>query len=132
MSNFDWGYPNTVWFGNSRIKDLPKACKILDIKKPLFVTDQDLVKSKMVQETIEINKKANLPTIIFSDLKGNPLGSQVKKGVDVFKNGLKNYILNDLAAEVYCGRAFCCDCFPNQEIQLIKSTVFSNSEFVCL
>ena len=87
MSNFDWGYPNTVWFGNSRIKDLPKACKILDIKKPLFVTDQDLVKSKMVQETIEINKKANLPTIIFSDLKGNPLGSQVKKGVDVFKNG---------------------------------------------
>jgi alcohol dehydrogenase class IV len=87
MSNFDWSYPNTVWFGNGRIKDLPKACKILDIKKPLFVTDQDLVKSKMVQETIEINKKANLPTIIFSDLKGNPLGSQVKKGVDVFKNG---------------------------------------------
>ena len=87
MSNFDWGYPNTVWFGNGRIKDLPKACKILNIKKPLFVTDQDLAKSKMVEETLEINKRVNLPTIIFSDLKGNPLGSQVKKGVDVFKNG---------------------------------------------
>ena len=87
MSNFDWAYPNTVWFGNGRIKDLAKACKILNIKKPLFVTDQDLAKSKMVEETLEINKKANLPTIIFSDLKGNPLGSQVKKGVDVFKNG---------------------------------------------
>ena len=87
MSNFDWGYPNTVWFGNGRIKDLPKACKILDIKKPLFVTDQDLAKTKMVEETLEINKRANLPTIIFSGLKGNPLGSQVKKGVDVFKNG---------------------------------------------
>ena len=87
MSNFDWGYPNTVWFGNGRIKDLPKACKVLGIKKPLFVTDQDLVKTKMVEETLEINKESNLLTTIFSDLKGNPLGSQVKKGVDVFKRG---------------------------------------------
>ena len=87
MSNFDWGYPNTVWFGNGRIKDLPKACKVLDIKTPLFVTDKDLVKTKMVEDTLEINKRAKLPTKIFSDLKGNPLGSQVKKGVDVFKSG---------------------------------------------
>ena len=56
MSNFDWGYPNTVWFGNGRIKDLPKACKVLDIKNPLFVTDKDLAKTKMVEETLEINK----------------------------------------------------------------------------
>jgi len=87
MSNYDWGYPNTVWFGNGRIKDLSKACKILDIKKPLFVTDKDLVKTKMVEETLEINKRANLPTVVFSDLKGNPLGSNVKKGVDAFKSG---------------------------------------------
>ena len=87
MSYFDWGYPNTVWFGNGRIKDLAKACKILDIKKPLFVTDKDLAKTKMVEKTIEINKRANLPTVVFSDLKGNPLGSNVKKGVDAFKSG---------------------------------------------
>jgi alcohol dehydrogenase class IV len=87
MSNFDWGYPNTVWFGNGRIKDLPKALKVLDIKNPLFVTDKDLVKTKMVEETLEINKRAKLSTKIFSDLKGNPLGSQVKKGVDAFKSG---------------------------------------------
>ena len=48
MSSFDWGYPNTVWFGNGRINDLSKACKVLDIKNPLFVTDKDLVKTKMV------------------------------------------------------------------------------------
>jgi len=87
MPNFDWGYPNTVWFGNGRIKDLPKACKILDIKKPLFVTDKDLAKTKMVEETLEINTRANLPTVVFSGLKGNPLGSSVKKGVDAFKSG---------------------------------------------
>ena len=87
MSNFDWGYPNTVWFGNGRITDLPKACKVLGIKKPLFVTDKDLAKAKIVEKALEINKRAKLSTTIFSDLKGNPLGSHVKKGVEVFKNG---------------------------------------------
>ena len=38
MSNYDWGYPNTVWFGNGRIKDLQKACNVLGIKNPLFVS----------------------------------------------------------------------------------------------
>ena len=87
MSNYNWNYPNTVWFGNGRIKDLAKACKILNIKKPLFVTDKDLAKTKMVENALEINKKANLPTTVFSDLKGNPLGSSVKNGSEVFKSG---------------------------------------------
>ena len=78
MSNFNWGYPNTVWFGNGRIKDLPKACKVLGIKNPLFVTDKDLVKTKMVEETLEINKRAKLTTKIFSDLKGNDVCDAVK------------------------------------------------------
>ena len=86
MSNFDWAYPNTVWFGNGRIRDLAKACKVLGIKNPLFVTDTDLAKTKMVGEVLEINKRAKIPTVVFSDLKGNPLGSHVKKGVEVFKN----------------------------------------------
>ena len=87
MSNYNWNYPNTVWFGNGRIKDLAKACKILNINKPLFVTDKDLAKTKMVENALEINKKANLPTTVFSDLKGNPLGSSVKNGSEIFKNG---------------------------------------------
>ena len=41
-SKENWGYPNTVWFGNGRIKDLSEACNTLNIKKPLLVTDKDL------------------------------------------------------------------------------------------
>ena len=81
----NWGYPNTVWFGNGRINDLPKACKILNIKKPLFVTDKDLAKTSMVLNAIDLNKNNYLSTEIFSDLKGNPLGSHVKNGVEKFK-----------------------------------------------
>ena len=87
MSNYDWAYPNTVWFGNDRIKELAKACKILGISRPLFVTDKDLVKTKIVEDTLQINKKAYLTTSVFSDLKGNPLGSHVKNGVEIFKKG---------------------------------------------
>jgi alcohol dehydrogenase class IV len=36
----NWGYPNTVWFGDGRIKDLSKACEHLNIRKPLLVTDK--------------------------------------------------------------------------------------------
>jgi len=82
----NWGYPNTVWFGNGRINDLPKACKILNIKKPLFVTDKDLAKTSMVLSVIELIKKNSLPTEIFSELKGNPLGSHVLNGVEKFKS----------------------------------------------
>ena len=45
----NWNYPTTVWFGEGRIKDLHIACKGLKIKKPLFVTDQDLVKTDLVK-----------------------------------------------------------------------------------
>ena len=57
MSNFDWAYPNTVWFGAGRIKDLSKACKILNVKKPLLVTDKDLAKTQMIAKAVDINKK---------------------------------------------------------------------------
>jgi len=83
----NWAYPNTVWFGIGRSNDLSKACKMLDIKKPLLVTDKDLAKIEMVINIIEENKKKNLFIDIFSDLKGNPLGSNVKNGVEFFKNG---------------------------------------------
>ena len=87
MSNFDWAYPNTVWFGVGRISYLAKACKILNVKKPLLVTDKDLVKTQMIAKAVDINKEASIPTKIFSDLKGNPFGSHVQKGVEQFKNG---------------------------------------------
>ena len=48
--NSNWNYPTTVWVGENRIKDLHKACAQLLIKKPLFVTDKDLVNLEMVKK----------------------------------------------------------------------------------
>jgi len=56
----NWCHPNTVWFGHGRIKDLSKACKHLNIRKPLLVTDRDLAKSFNNED--EINQHIELIT----------------------------------------------------------------------
>ena len=45
----NWNYPTSVWVGENRINDLFIGCETLKIKKPLFVTDKDLVDLPMVK-----------------------------------------------------------------------------------
>jgi len=83
-TNYNWNYPTTIWVGQNRIKDLSLACKKLNISKPLFVTDRDLVKSNMVKKTLLDLKKENLSFETFSNVSGNPCGSHVEEGVNFF------------------------------------------------
>ena len=83
----NWNYPTTVWFGEGRIKDLHIACKNLKIKKPLFVTDQDLVKTDLVKNIINDPNLKNFLVNIFSNIKGNPIGANVEEGVKIYKKG---------------------------------------------
>ena len=53
----NWNYPTTVWVGENRINDLYDACKNLDIIKPLFVTDKDLVNLPFIKNIISENIK---------------------------------------------------------------------------
>jgi alcohol dehydrogenase class IV len=87
MSNSNWNYPTTVWFGEGRIKDLHIACKNLGIKKPLFVTDKNLAKTDLVKKVIEDSSIKSLSINVFSNIKGNPVGSNVDEGVKIFKKG---------------------------------------------
>ena len=80
----NWNFPNIIWSGENRIKDLSLACSELNIKKPLFVTDKDLINLKMVKNVIN-ELKNNLNDIkIFSDFFGNPIGENVEEGVKIF------------------------------------------------
>ena len=83
-TKYNWNYPTTIWVGQNRVKDLSLACKKLNISKPLFVTDRDLVKSNMVKKTLLDLKKENLSFETFSNVSGNPCGSHVEEGVNFF------------------------------------------------
>ncbi len=53
MNNYNWNYPTTMWVGENRITDLGNACKQLNIKSPLLVTDGGLAKTQMVLNILE-------------------------------------------------------------------------------
>jgi alcohol dehydrogenase len=84
MNKSNWNYPTTVWFGEGRIKDLHLACKQLKIKKPLLVTDNGLAQSQMVKKLLKDLNDIFHTTRIFSNIRGNPIGSNVTEGVGIF------------------------------------------------
>ena len=82
MKKYDWNYPTTMWVGENRIKDISLACKTLNIKRPLLVTDSDLANSEIVKKTLE---HLNIGVEIYSNVKGNPTGTNVIEGVNFYK-----------------------------------------------
>lgn len=83
----DWNYPTNIWFGNGRIADLPAACAQLGMRKPLLVTDSGLAGLDIVKNTLQLLAAAGLDCPLFSRVQGNPTGSNVEDGVDVFRTG---------------------------------------------
>ena len=82
---FNWNYPTTVWVGQGRVRDLVEACINLNIKKPLFVTDKDLINLPFIIQIISEIKVKFKELSIFSNFSGNPIGENVDEGVNEFK-----------------------------------------------
>ena len=82
---FNWNYPPTVWVGQDRVRDLVEACINLNIKKPLFVTDKDLINLPFIIQIISEIKVKLKELSIFSNFSGNPIGENVDEGVNEFK-----------------------------------------------
>ncbi len=85
MINNNWNYPTTMWVGKNRIKDLSEACKNLNIKKPLLVTDSGLSAKKIIHNALKDLNNKKIKCEMFSNVVGNPTGSNVIEGVDFFK-----------------------------------------------
>ena len=85
MKNFNWNYPTTIWIGDNRIKDISLACISLNIQKPLFVTDNGLIKKKIILSTLKILQKDKISIEVFSNVLSNPTGANVSEGVASFK-----------------------------------------------
>lgn len=83
----NWNYPTKMIVGPGRIARLAEACKSLGMKRPLLITDPGIAGLPMVRNAIAANEKAGLPTGLFSDVKGNPVGRNVDEGVRAYRAG---------------------------------------------
>ena len=81
IQNINWNYPTAMWFGLNRIKDIQKACDILNIKNPLLVTDPGILQTDIIKK---INNSLNQSADIFSNIQSNPTGQNVEEGVKQF------------------------------------------------
>ena len=84
MQNMNWNYPTNIWFGADRAKQIQEACNQLNVKNPLIVTDPGLLKTPIIDQ---INSDLLNKTNVYSDVQGNPTGSNVTNGVKVFLDG---------------------------------------------
>ena len=82
-----WNFPTTVRFGAGRISELPDALSTAGIKRPLFVTDPGLAKLPVVASTLKILSDAKVPYVVFSDVRPNPVDSNLTAGIAALKKG---------------------------------------------
>ena len=79
----NWNYPTRVWAGPGRIAELPAACTLLGIKRPLLVTDEGLRDALMVSAT-----RALVPgTGLFAGVRGNPVAANIDAGLAAYARG---------------------------------------------
>jgi alcohol dehydrogenase class IV len=83
----NWNYPTAIRFGAGRVRELPNACKALGFKRPLLVTDPGLARLTMISDALAALHKAGLEVALFSDLRPNPIASNVEAGVKVLRAG---------------------------------------------
>lgn len=83
----DWNYPTNIRVGPGRIAELADACRQLNIRSPLVVTDPGLAKLPLVRNAVDRCTEAGLKSDLFFDIKGNPTGENVDAGVDVLRAG---------------------------------------------
>jgi len=82
-----WNYPTTVLFGEGRIRELPDVLAEAGIANPLFVTDPGLAQLPVVARTLKILDDARVSYGVFSDVKPNPVESNLNAGVKIFRDG---------------------------------------------
>ena len=74
-----------MWVGENRINDIAEACNNLGITKPLFVTDNGLAETDIVKNTLKILKDNQISIELYSNVVGNPTGTNVTEGANYFK-----------------------------------------------
>ena len=83
----NWNYPTKMIVGPGSISELADTCRSQGMARPLLITDPGIAALPMIADAVAANEAAGLPTGLFSDVKGNPIGRNVEDGVRAYRDG---------------------------------------------
>ena len=86
MSTYRFSFPTTIHFGAGVRSKVSAALKEQGLSHPLLVTDRGVAALPMHKELMDQMSGAGLKPLSFSGIWGNPVKSQVTKGVDAYKS----------------------------------------------
>ena len=81
------------YFGPGARKELPEVLNRLGGKKVFVVTDKGLLKFGVAKMVTDVMDEAGIPYEIFSEVKPNPTVTNVKDGLEAFKESKANVIV---------------------------------------
>ena len=93
LSNQDWTFPTTTYYGPGRFNEIGKFCEEFDIKNPLIVTDSGSKDLPFIKKLIALLSKNNIKSDLFYNISPNPRDDEISKGCDQFKNGSHDSII---------------------------------------
>ncbi|MBL9058865.1 MAG: iron-containing alcohol dehydrogenase, partial [Mangrovicoccus sp.] len=82
-----WSYPTTIRFGAGRIAELPLACRMAGITRPLLVTDRGLAELPITLAALDLLDAAGFPPAVFAEVDPNPSDRNVEMGLKALREG---------------------------------------------
>jgi alcohol dehydrogenase class IV len=89
----NWNYPTAIRFGAGRIRELADACGAVGLKRPLLVTDPGIARLPMIPEAMASLRKAGIDVGLFSEVKPNPVASNVEAGIRALRAGKNDGVI---------------------------------------
>lgn len=82
-----WNYPTEIFCGPGALEILAQRCTLLDMRKPLLVTDPGMLALEPLVLLKAHLTQADIPFAVFSDIHSNPTLDDVARGITVFQAG---------------------------------------------
>jgi alcohol dehydrogenase class IV len=83
----DWKHPTEIRFGVGRVAEVPDACRSLDMRHPLVVTDPGLAKLPIAAKLIALLEEDGFQSVLFSRISSDPDSESIAEGARAFMEG---------------------------------------------
>ncbi|MEM7179963.1 MAG: iron-containing alcohol dehydrogenase [Spirochaetota bacterium] len=75
-----FNFPTIIRYGSGAMQEIATVLQQHGFQRPLLVTDTEIAKLDILQQTLQAIAKARVDCAVFSELSGNPLVSHVESG----------------------------------------------------